>query len=162
MAERKQTPDILAEIMSGAPSEAPQPVRAAAKTPPRAKKAAAPATTRAPRAPKGRWEYQVASFQHYHGCRLRYVDGVETAHWERAPLLHDVDRLALQAFEARGQRRSPDGFPDPPWVQHRVVHGSLPGSILGVAGRGLRRRVLPWRSLRDPATGARSCLTARS
>jgi hypothetical protein len=100
MAERKQTPDILAEILSGAPSEAPQPVRAATKTPPRAKKAAAPATTKAPRAAKGRWEYRVASFQHYHGCRLRYVDGVEAAHWERAPLLHEYLRqMAEQGWE---------------------------------------------------------------
>jgi hypothetical protein len=97
MAERKQTPDILAEILSGAPSEAPQPVRTAAKTPPRPRKAPTPA---APKASKGRWEYRVASFQQYHGCRLRYVDGVECSNWERAPLLHEyLAQMAKEGWE---------------------------------------------------------------
>jgi hypothetical protein len=97
MAERKQTPDILAEILSGAPSEAPQPVRTAAKTPPRPRKTPAPAE---PKASKRRLEYRVASFQQYHGCRLRYVDGVECSNWERGPLLHEYLRqMTMEGWE---------------------------------------------------------------
>jgi hypothetical protein len=97
MAERKQTPDILAEILSGPTTEPPQPVRTAAKTPPRPRKAPAPA---APKAPKGHWEYRVASFQQYHGCRLRYVDGVEGKNWTSAPLMHEyLAQMAKEGWE---------------------------------------------------------------
>jgi hypothetical protein len=97
MAERKQTPDILAEILSGAPTEPPQPVKSAAKTATRPRKATAPAT---PKPAKGRWEYRVASFQQYHGCRLRFIDGVEYKYWERAPLLHEyLAQMAKEGWE---------------------------------------------------------------
>jgi hypothetical protein len=97
MAERKQTPDILAEILSGAPTELPQPVKAAAKTPPRPRKTAAPAT---PKTVKTHLEYHVASFQQYHGCRLRYIDGVEDINWTSAPLMHEYLRqMATDGWE---------------------------------------------------------------
>jgi len=97
MAERKQTPDILAEILSGAPTELPQPVKAAAKTPPRPRKATTPA---APKLAKGRSEYRVASFQQYHGCRLRFIDGVEYSNWTSAPLMHDyLAQMANEGWE---------------------------------------------------------------
>jgi len=97
MAERKQTPDILAEILSGAPTELPQPVKAAAKSPPKPRKTPAPA---APKQSKGRWEYRVASFQQYHGCRLRFIDGVEYRNWERAPLLPEyLAQMAAEGWE---------------------------------------------------------------
>jgi hypothetical protein len=97
MAERKQTPDILAEVLSGAPGGQPQPVQVAAKTPPRPRRAAAPAS---PKPAKGRWEYQVASFQHYRGCRLRFIDGVECKDWERAPLMHEyLAQMAKEGWE---------------------------------------------------------------
>jgi hypothetical protein len=97
MAERKQTPDILAEILSGAPSEPPQIARPAEKATSRPKKAAAPA---APKAARGRWEYRVASFQQYHGCRLRFIDGVEHNNWAHAPLMHQyLAQMAQEGWE---------------------------------------------------------------
>lgn len=97
MTERKQTPDILAEIMGGAPSEPPPPARPAAKAAPRAKKAATPAK---PKPASVRWEYRVASFQQYHGCRLRFIDGVEYPSWERAPLMHEyLKQMAQEGWE---------------------------------------------------------------
>ena len=97
MAERKQTPDILAEILSGSPTQPPQPVNTAAKTPPRPRKATAPA---APKPAKGRWEYRVASFQHYRGCRLRFIDGVEAKNWSSAPLMHEfLAQMAKEGWE---------------------------------------------------------------
>ena len=97
MAERKQTPDILAEILSGAPSEPPQIARPAVKATPRTKKAAAPATSKPAR---GRLEYRVASFQQYHGCRLRFIDGVEVKNWTSAPLMHEyLAQMAKESWE---------------------------------------------------------------
>ena len=97
MAERKQTPDILAEILSGAPTELPQPVRTAAKTPPRPRKATTPAASKPA---KGRLEYRVASFQHYRGCRLRFIDGVEVKNWTSAPLMHEyLAQMAKESWE---------------------------------------------------------------
>jgi hypothetical protein len=97
MAERKQTPDILAEILGGAPVERPPVARPAVKAAPRAKKAATPAT---PKPSRGHWEYRVASFQQYHGCRLRFIDGIEFKNWASAPLLHEYLRqMAEQGWE---------------------------------------------------------------
>ncbi len=97
MAERKQTPDILTEIMGGAQVERPQPVSVVQKTAPRPRRAVTSAT---PKATKVRWEYQVASFQHHRGCRLRFVDGVEYQNWENAPLLHEyLEQMAKEGWE---------------------------------------------------------------
>jgi hypothetical protein len=47
-----------------------------------------------------RWEYQVASFQQYHGCRLRFVDGVEHHDWASAPLMHEyLAQMAQDGWE---------------------------------------------------------------
>jgi hypothetical protein len=97
MAERKQTPDILAEIMSGTPIELPESVRVPPKSPPRSKRTANPAT---PKPAKGHWKYQVASFQHHRGYRLRFIDGVEFENWESAPLLHEyLEQMAKEGWE---------------------------------------------------------------
>ena len=97
MAERKQTPDILAEILGGAPAEPRPAAQPAIKATPRPKKAAAPS---APKPAKGRWEYRVVSFQQYHGCRLRFIDGVEYRNWERAPLLPEyLAQMAAEGWE---------------------------------------------------------------
>ena len=108
MSERKQTPDILAEILGGeaASPEAsdlevnrPQP----AKPPAAPKRAArsrrpAPAKTAASAARSAAvWQLQVASFQEHNGWRLRYVDGKEVAVWLSSPLLHEY--IALQLAE---------------------------------------------------------------
>jgi hypothetical protein len=108
MSERKQTPDILAEILGG---EATSPVasdvevdRPLLAKPPAAPKRAAPSRRPAPAKPdasaarsaKG-WQLHVASFQERNGWRLRYVDGKEVADWLSSPLLHEY--IALQAAE---------------------------------------------------------------
>ena len=97
MAERKQTPDILAEIMSGTPGAEPQPVLIATKTPPKPRRAAANASSKSA---KRHWEYRVASFQHYRGCRLRFIDGEECKDWESAPLMHEyLAQMAQDGWE---------------------------------------------------------------
>jgi hypothetical protein len=90
MAERKQTPDVLADILSAAPPvEAPTSVASQPSSPP-----ATPAKRTQRAEPGPRWKYRVVSFQDYHGWRPRYENGVEIAGWMRGPLLHDFLDLA--------------------------------------------------------------------
>jgi len=93
MSERKQTPDILGDLLGGGPliREAGETVvdllkPAAVKRTKTAQKTRVegkqPAETRMVGKPQEvRWEHRVASFQEYKGWRLRFVDGVETPNW---------------------------------------------------------------------------------
>ena len=108
MSERKQTPDILAEILGG---EAASPeagdlevIRPQTAKPPAAPKRLAQSRRPAPAKPAAHaarsaagWQLQVASFQEHNGWRLRYVDGKELAGWLSSPLLHEY--IALQAAQ---------------------------------------------------------------
>ena len=110
MTERKQTPDILGAILSGAtppdrsavsqPVVAPPPVTA-----PPAAPAAPPVARaeRAPRAPAARqtgWEYLIISFHEQNGWHARFVNGRELENWQRGPQLHDVlDQLGEDGWE---------------------------------------------------------------
>jgi hypothetical protein len=104
MAERKETPDILSEILGGAPPQstpapAPEPAKPkpAAKTP--RKRAAKPAAAPKP-ASAGPREYRVVSFQEHRGWRARYVDGVEVSNWLEGPLVHEyLAEMAAQGWE---------------------------------------------------------------
>jgi hypothetical protein len=113
MSERKQTPDILAEILNGeAPSTADFDAQALARAtpPPRIKsrpKRATPAkpakeekplTAAKPRpVVPAHWTYQVLSFQENHGWRVRFIDGKEVRNWTEAPTLGE---MLLQMGEA--------------------------------------------------------------
>lgn len=108
---RKETPDVLGEVLAGlseTPAIAGQPA-----TP------AAPATRkpRAPRAPKERaakpespaqpapagWDYLVVSFSDYRGWRPRYINGQEVRNWMHAPLIHDyLAQLGEDGWELAG------------------------------------------------------------
>ena len=100
MSDRKQTPNVLADLLGGnaagivdpgAARRAPRPKPAAART-------ATPAGARkaGDKAP-ARWEHCVASFQQHKGWRLRYLDGVEASNWASGPLLPEF--IAAQAAE---------------------------------------------------------------
>lgn len=92
MSERKQTPDVLADLLGASPI-ASEPMPAQNRSP-------RPAAPRRPASAKSsepskaadktnRWEYLVVSFQEYRGWRPRYEGGVEIAGWTRGPLLHN-------------------------------------------------------------------------
>jgi hypothetical protein len=92
MSERKQTPDVLADLL-GASTVASEP-RTTQNRSPRAAEArrSAPAKSSEPAKAADkihRWEYLVVSFQEYRGWRPRYEGGVEIAGWVRGPLLHN-------------------------------------------------------------------------
>jgi hypothetical protein len=112
MAERKQTPDVLAEILGGEVAVpepgAPLPVgkitdlprrRTIARPAERAPKPKPEAVVAAP-APEIQWEYEVVSFQEYHGWRPRFVNGRELAKWMNGPLIHDyINQRSAEGWE---------------------------------------------------------------
>lgn len=95
MAERKQTPDVLAELLSAElPPAAPQ---APASEPLTNKVTAKPQPPRDPK-PKTQplrdsipdaWEVEIVTFQEHRGWRPRYANGAEIKGWLTAPLIHD-------------------------------------------------------------------------
>ena len=105
MTERKETPDILGAILSGATppdqSSAPQPVAASQPAP-----LVTPPPARAERAPRAathrptQWEYLVVSFHEQNGWHARFINGHELDNWQRGPQLHDVlDQLGEDGWE---------------------------------------------------------------
>lgn len=113
MADRKQTPDILTEIMSGTPA-APSQKSVELNPPPDPKPArSSKRVGRTPASPKidkvNLWEYQLVSFQDYKGFRPRYVNGKEINNWMNAPLIHEyLNQMSEQGWElaaaSSGQR----------------------------------------------------------
>ena len=78
MVTRKQTPDVLDEILGGEPA---WPEAAPAPRPRPAPKRTAPPkeASRQPRAKHPTWEYLEVVFRDYGGYRPRYVNGQEQA-----------------------------------------------------------------------------------
>lgn len=98
MADRKQTPDILGEILGDDSVVAPTPPAAPARRPARQAHRDSPdaagaaigtgaAATDAPA--ELRWEYLVVSLQNDRGWRPRYANGEELADWRSLPIVHD-------------------------------------------------------------------------
>ena len=105
MTERKQTPDILGAILSGATPPG-QPSAPPLVTAPPVVPAALPPVARAERAPRApaarqtNWEYLIVSFHEQNGWHARFVNGRELENWQRGPQLHDVlDQLGEDGWE---------------------------------------------------------------
>lgn len=105
MNDRKQTPDILAEMLGGeipaSPAQSPSsPPPAPAKPRQTAKPRNASRNSKRPSTKLNTWEYKVVSFQEYRGWRPRYVNGLELPNWMEAPLLHDyLDQMGADGWE---------------------------------------------------------------
>jgi hypothetical protein len=101
MADRKQTPDILTEVMSGTlPALAHKPVEV--NNPPVLKPTrSSKRVSKSPGGTRGTlWEYQLVSFQDYRGYRPRFVNGAEINNWMDAPLTHEyLNQMAEQGWE---------------------------------------------------------------
>ncbi len=101
MADRKQTPDILSEILSGMPAS--EAMSAHIPTSPaiiKSKSKPAPKIVREPRSKKIQFEYQVVSFQDYKGWRSRFINGKEVPNWMSAPLLYElIQERAREGWE---------------------------------------------------------------
>lgn len=109
MTERKGTPDILGQILSGAPSADQPPAPAPVQPPPApATPVQPPQVVRAPRATASKptasaqvkWEYLVVSFHEQNGWHARFVNGHELENWPQGPQLHHVlDQLGEDGWE---------------------------------------------------------------
>ncbi len=83
MAKRKQTPDVLAELLGG-PAAAGNSDGAAASE--------APQTASRRREPEARpavFEYALVTFQDYRGWRPRFINSYELRDWTNGPLIHE-------------------------------------------------------------------------
>jgi hypothetical protein len=106
MADRKQTPDILGEILGeavapAAPVAEPTPAR---PSPARRSQAARRPATEAKDQPTAMgsaaeaplpagWEYLIVSFQEHNGWRPRFINGQELEDWTEMPVIHDYANL---------------------------------------------------------------------
>jgi hypothetical protein len=105
MPERKETPDVLGDLLNvspaaesaaapAAPVATPKPPRKPAKPPVRAKTARTPAAPPVNPPPAPLWEYREVVFREFRGWRPRYVDGRERWDWKDAPAILDYLRQA--------------------------------------------------------------------
>ncbi len=102
MADRKQTPDVLGEVLGGPPitvpaAPAPKPKPAPKRRPP------APKPDEPRQAKQPRWEYMEVVFRDYGGYRPRYLNGQEQTGWKKAPLIYEyMNQLGEQGWELAG------------------------------------------------------------
>ena len=95
---RKETPDLLGELLAGPGESSPSPV---ADQPPPPTSSAQPAPASHSTDPEpATWDYLLISFSDYHGWRPRYINGREIQQWMKAPQIHDyVNQLGEDGWE---------------------------------------------------------------
>jgi hypothetical protein len=108
---RKETPDVLGEVLAGtgempavtvAPLSPPPPAPRKPRSARAPKEATAAPEAPAPAAPRG-WDYLVVSFSEYRGWRPRFINGQEVRNWMHAPLIHDyLAQLGEDGWEMAG------------------------------------------------------------
>jgi hypothetical protein len=105
---RKETPDVLGEVLAGVgetPAVNVAPLPSPPPAPRKPRSARAPKETAAapaPAAPRG-WDYLVVSFSEYRGWRPRFINGQEVRNWMHAPLIHDyLAQLGEDGWEMAG------------------------------------------------------------
>jgi len=111
MTKRKETPDILAEILGGdeqppvevQPTPRSAPARPATRAPrsasPESKPTRKPATSLSPLAAQD-LEYLLVSFQYHRGWRPRFHNGQELDDWLVGPPVHEhIRQLAAQGWK---------------------------------------------------------------
>lgn len=110
MSDRKQTPDVLADLLGGEPPASDIEFAAPPRKPVgRPKKPAQPkaipaegaepkaARAEKPAAPKHTaptaWEYRVVSFQEHGGWRVRFIDGQPVKNWAESLTLVEYNAM---------------------------------------------------------------------
>ena len=103
MADRKQTPDVLGELLgSPGPGEMVTPAPTPREAPVESSEAGRKQPRRRTRTSsrKEKWGYLLVSCQEYRGWRPRYVNGQELEDWMNAPAIHDyVNQLGEEGWE---------------------------------------------------------------
>ena len=112
MSNRKETPDVLGEILGGASA----PATTAAPAPPvkptktdKAKSATKSRTNNSSRTARRVtnkppiWKYMSVRFRDYRGWRPRYVNGSELSGWKNGPLIEEyLNQLGQDGWEMVG------------------------------------------------------------
>jgi hypothetical protein len=102
MANRKETPDVLSEILGGEPA-APRPTPEAKPKAPARRRAPAARSSQPSKPKRQIWEYQEVIFRDYGGFRPRYVNGEELAGWKDGPTIHEyLNQLGADGWELAG------------------------------------------------------------
>jgi hypothetical protein len=109
MADRKQTPDVLSEVLGAGQAGQPEP---SAVQPATESQVAPPSSGRKPatrrassrrKAEPPRWEYREILFRDYGGLRPRFVDGEEQEGWKRLPVIQEyLNQLGEEGWELAG------------------------------------------------------------
>ena len=106
MANRKETPDVLSEILGGEPAAPPPVPTAAAKEKPKAppkRRAPAKRASRTSKPKRQIWEYQEVIFRDYDGFRPMRVNGEELDGWKDGPMIHEyLNQLGADGWELAG------------------------------------------------------------
>ena len=98
MASRKQTPDVLGEILAGEPAASPPAPKQPAKRKPPTREG-----SRRSRAAQPRWEYMEIIYRDYSGCRARFVNGEEQRDWKSMPVIYEhLNELGETGWELAG------------------------------------------------------------
>ena len=102
MAGRKQTPDVLSDVLGDVP-QTPQ-TRTAPEPKPVAKRKPKPQrSSPSSRSQKPRWEYREIVFRDYGGYRPYLVDGVAQRGWKDAlPMRSYLNELGEEGWELAG------------------------------------------------------------
>ncbi len=114
MSNRKETPDVLGEILNATPTPATTapaaiPVKLASAPAPRPRTAGArassgvnPSKTKRSARPS-QWEYMSVRFRDYRGWRPRSVDDRELPGWKEGPLIQEyLNQLGVEGWEMVG------------------------------------------------------------
>ncbi len=102
MANRKQTPDVLSEILGGEPS-VPEPKPVPKPKPAPKRRSPAKESGRQSRSRQPKWEYMEVIFRDYGGYRPRYVNGQEQRGWKQAPIIHEyLEQIGEEGWELVG------------------------------------------------------------
>lgn len=103
MTARKQTPDVLGDLLGGALPDEPADLIAATpqrQSRPDTRREAKPRPLAKAESNPPQWEYLVVTFQHYRGWRPRFANGQELQHWTEMPPLPDyLDVLGELGWE---------------------------------------------------------------
>jgi len=117
MSNRKETPDVLGEILGGAPAPATsavstplvKPAKSAKTKSVKTKSATKNRTHSSNRAARKAtkkqpiWEYMSVRFRDYRGWRPRHVDGNELSDWKKGPLIEAyLNQLGQDGWEMVG------------------------------------------------------------
>ena len=90
MSKRRETPDVLTDLLGGFKRDIP--LFEISKSQDSQRPAGEPAPVQ--------WEYSLVTFQDYKGWRPRYINGREVVDWMDGPIIHDfIQKMGDDGWE---------------------------------------------------------------